>query len=51
MWVDAVKHSLSILSLRNYSVVTWLYPAAVLVTKFIIITEIIFLRKIKRVIN
>ena len=49
MWVDAVKHSLSIISLRNYSLVTWLYPAAVLLTKVIIISEIIFLRKIKKV--
>ena len=48
MWVDAVKHSLSIVSLRNYSLVNWLYPAAVLVTKAIIISEIIFLRKIKK---
>lgn len=51
MWVDAVKHSLSIVSLRNYSLVNWLYPAAVLVTKAIIISEIIFLRKIKKILN
>ncbi len=47
MWVDFVKHSLSIMSMRNYSLITWLYPAAVLLTKIIIITEIIYLRKFK----
>jgi hypothetical protein len=48
MWVDALKHSLSIVSLSNYSLVNWLYPAAVLVTKFIIISEIIYLRNFKK---
>ena len=47
MWVDAVKHSLSIASLNTYSLVTWLYPVAVLFTKVVIISEIVFLRKIK----
>jgi hypothetical protein len=47
MWIDFVKHSLSIMSMRNYSLVTWLYPVAVLVTKVVIISEIIYLRKFK----
>ncbi len=47
MWVDFVKHSLSIMSMRNYSLVTWLYPAAVLLTKVVIISEIVYLRKLK----
>jgi hypothetical protein len=49
MFVDAVKHSLSIFSMGNYSLVNWIYPFSVLFTKFIIIGEIIFLRKIKRI--
>ena len=48
MWVDFVKHSLSIASLRSYSLVNWLYPAAVLLTKVAIISEIVYLRKFKR---
>ncbi len=47
MWVDFVKHTLSIMSMRNYSLVTWLYPVAVLLTKVIIIAEIVYLRKFK----
>ncbi len=47
MWVDFVKHSLSIMSMRSYSLITWLYPAAVLLTKVIIIGEIVYLRKVK----
>ncbi len=48
MYVDAVKHSLSIVSMNTYSLVTIIYPASVLITKFIIIGEIIFLRKFKK---
>ncbi len=48
MLVDTAKHTLSIASLGNYSLVNWLYPAAVLLTKFIIVSEIIFLRKVKK---
>lgn len=44
MFIDATKHSLSIIALNSYSLTTWLYPAAVLVTKVIIISEISFLR-------
>ncbi len=47
MYADAVKHSLSIFSMGSYSLVNVIYPAAVLLTKFIIIGEIIFLRKFK----
>ncbi len=47
MYVDAVKHSLSFLSMNSYSVVNWIYPISVLFTKFIIIGEIVFLRKFK----
>ncbi len=49
MWVDAVKHSLSMFSMGNYSLVNLIYPASVLITKFVIIGEIVFLRKFKRV--
>ncbi|MEI7709118.1 MAG: hypothetical protein WCI76_00185 [bacterium] len=49
MYVDAVKHSLSIFSMGSYSLVNWIYPASVLLTKFIIIGEIVFLRKFKKV--
>ena len=48
MWVDAVKHSLSIVSMTNFSFINWMYPAAVLLTKFVIIGEIVFLREIKK---
>ncbi len=48
MWVDFVKHTLSIMAMRNYSLLTWLYPAAVLLTKVIIIAEITYLRKIRK---
>jgi hypothetical protein len=47
MFVDSIKHTLSITSLSTYSLTTWLYPAAVLVTKLVIILEIIFLRYVK----
>jgi hypothetical protein len=47
MFVDAVKHSLSIFSMNSYSLVNVIFPISVLVTKFIIIGEIIFLRKFK----
>lgn len=40
MYFDALKHSLSILSLQRYSLVTWLYPAGVLFAKIVIISEI-----------
>ncbi len=45
MYVDAVKHGLSTVSMSNYSLVTLIYPLAVLATKFVIIGEILFLRK------
>jgi hypothetical protein len=48
MYVDAVKHSLSIISMNSYSLINWIYPAAVLMTKFVIIVEIVFLRKFKK---
>lgn len=48
MLVDTAKHTLSIVSLGSYSLVNWLYPAAVLLTKFVIVSEIIFLREIKK---
>ncbi len=48
MYVDAVKHSLSIVSMGNYSVITVIYPASVLLTKFIIIGEIVFLRRFRK---
>lgn len=47
MYADAVKHSLSIVSMSSYSLVTVVYPAAVLLTKFVIIGEIIYLRNRK----
>ncbi len=49
MYADAVKHSLSIISMKSYTLVNWIFPASVLITKFIIIGEIIFLRKFKKV--
>ena len=48
MYADAVKHSLSIISMNTYSLVNVIYPTSVLITKFIIIGEIIFLRKFKK---
>lgn len=48
MYVDAIKHSLSIYAMGSYSFINIIYPASVLVTKFGIITEILFLRNIKR---
>jgi len=48
MYVDAVKHSLSIFSMGSYSLVNIIYPAGVLLTKFVIIGEIVFLRKFRR---
>lgn len=48
MWVDAIKHALSTVSMGTYSIVTMIYPIAVLATKFVIIGEIIFLRKFKK---
>jgi len=48
MYVDAVKHSLSIFSMGSYSLINVIYPASVLITKFIIIGEIEFLRKFKK---
>ena len=48
MFVDAIKHSLSISSMGTYSLVNWIFPLSVLVTKFVIIGEILFRRKIQR---
>lgn len=48
MYVDAVKHSLSISSMGTYSLTNIIYPASVLITKFLIIGEILFLRKYKK---
>ncbi|MES2023285.1 MAG: hypothetical protein V4439_01240 [Patescibacteria group bacterium] len=48
MYVDAVKHSLSMFSMGSYSLINLIYPASVLLTKFIIIGEIVFLRKLKK---
>ncbi len=48
MLFDSVKHILSIASLGTYSLVTWLYPAAVLVTKVIIVAEIALRRKVRK---
>lgn len=48
MYADALKHSLSIASMGTYSLVNLIFPTSVLITKFIIISEIIFLRKIKK---
>jgi len=45
MYVDAIKHSLSMYS---YSLINLIYPALVLITKFVIIGEIEFLRKRKK---
>lgn len=48
MYVDAVKHSLSIFSMSSYSLVNWIFPMSVLLTKFVIIGEIVYLRKFKK---
>ncbi|MEK6890116.1 MAG: hypothetical protein AABX35_02910 [Nanoarchaeota archaeon] len=48
MYVDSIKHGLSIYSMGRYSLVNLIYPAAVLLTKFVIIGEIVYLRKIKK---
>lgn len=45
MYADAVKHALSTFSMGTYSLVTLVYPLSVLATKFVIIGEIVFLRK------
>lgn len=47
MYFDALKHALSTVSMSRYSVVTLVYPLAVLLTKCVIIGEIIFLRRSK----
>jgi hypothetical protein len=47
MYADAVKHALSTFSMGTYSLITLVYPISVLVTKFVIIAEIVFLRKIR----
>ena len=49
MYVDGVKHSLSMFSMGSYSLINLIYPASVLITKFIIIGEIEFLRRFKKV--
>lgn len=49
MFVDALKHILSTVSMGSYSLVTLIYPLSVLVTKFIIIFEILYLRLLKKV--
>jgi hypothetical protein len=48
MYADAVKHGLSVFSMTNYSLVNIIFPASVLLTKFVIIGEIIFLRKFRK---
>jgi len=48
MYVDAVKHGLSTYSMSNYSLVTLIFPLSVLATKFVIIGEILFLRKFRK---
>ncbi len=45
MYVDAVKHALSMFAMGQYSLITLIYPLSVLLTKFVIIGEILFLRK------
>lgn len=51
MYADAVKHGFSIYSMESYSLVNWIFPGSVLITKFIIIGEIIYLRKFKKVVS
>ncbi|MDB5238405.1 MAG: rane protein [Candidatus Kaiserbacteria bacterium] len=48
MYVDSVKHSLSMFSMNSYSLINLIYPASVLLTKFIIIVEIVYLRAIRK---
>jgi hypothetical protein len=48
MYVDAVKHILSTVSMSRYSLITVVYPLSVLLTKFVIIGEIVFLRKFRK---
>ena len=48
MYADAVKHSLSMYSMGSYSVINLIFPASVLLTKIVIIAEIIFLRRFKK---
>lgn len=45
MYVDAVKHALSMFSMNAYSLINLIYPLSVLLTKFVIVGEIVFLRK------
>ncbi len=47
MYADAVKHTLSVFSMGNYSLVNLVYPISILITKLVIIGEIVFLRKFK----
>ena len=48
MYADAVKHSLSMYSMGSYSLINLIFPASVLLTKIVIIAEIIFLRRFKK---
>jgi uncharacterized protein with PQ loop repeat len=48
MYVDAAKHSMSMFSMGSYSLINLIYPASVLLTKFVIIAEIVFLRWFKK---
>ncbi len=45
---DATKHTLSIISLQSYSLTTWVYPAAVLGAKLIVIGEIVLKRWVRK---
>lgn len=45
MYVDAVKHSLSMFSMGSYSLINLMYPASVLLTQFAIIGEILYVRR------
>ncbi len=47
-YVDVVKHILSMISMSTYSLITLVYPLSVLITKLIIIGEIVFLRYFKK---
>jgi hypothetical protein len=49
MYFDAIKHSLSMFSMGSYSFINIIYPASVLITKFIIIVEIIILRRKEKI--
>lgn len=49
MYVDSLKHTLSIMAMRSYSFINILYPAAVLFTKFLIISEILYIRKFRKI--